>query len=374
MKKRKIVLTSLLSSILFVGCGGAGDVSSSISNIVQVERGAVLNATVTDANGNTAIPVSPYSNSYKFDTSIAYPIVVSSGIIDVNANGQIDTEDIRLTTTLKSSTKKVSLISTLIYNTDKNIENQNLEKLLDLTKTQLNLSSLDKEKLLDLPSSSKESMIITNALYQNFKQNSTNTQDYIEGLFDTNNTTRLDDVKANISSLKTTFESNINQDLKQKAALLETQVVNDLQTSSLIQKLTSTQVEEIKKELEKKTPQEDNKQDVSYLLNKTFYEYEKGYEDLAYVVHEYKNSYKAKVQRHYKSFISNSWKIDDLTKDYDSLKVQNNSIVTQYMGYTQTLKIKSFSSDHLVVTLQSVNSNKNINDLKEMKWYFKSPR
>lgn len=109
-------------------------------------------------------------------------------------------------------------------------------------------------------------------------------------------------------------------------------------------------------------------------LYKAFFEYEEGYEDLSYVVHTYTNSYKAKVERNYKNFMTNTWDIQDLTKDYDSIKIENNSVVTLYMGYTQTLKIKSFSSNYLTVTLQSVSSDKSVNELKEMKWYFKSPR
>lgn len=373
MKNTKLVLTSILSSILLIGCGG-GSSSSTSSTTVQVERGAVLNATVTDANGNIAKPISTYSNSYRFDTAVTYPITVSSGIIDVNGNSLVDTQDIKLNTPLKSSSNKVSLISTLIYDSDTNKENENLEKLVKLAKEELVLNTLDKQTLLDLPSQSKESMILTNALYKNIKENSSNSDEYIDSLFDENNTSRITDVKAFISSLKTTFESSTEESLKQKAIELENQVVNDLQTSSLIEKLTDTEVEEIKAKMEKNNNQTEDKTNISYLLNKTFYEYEEGYEDLSYVVHTYTNSYKAKVERNYKNFMTNTWDIQDLTKDYDSIKIENNSVVTLYMGYTQTLKIKSFSSNYLTVTLQSVSSDKSVNELKEMKWYFKSPR
>jgi len=104
MVKKTIVFISLFIVMLFVSaCGGGGgsaDTSGS-STTVTVERGPVYNATVRDANGQTATNIQG-TNQYVFASAPVYPITASGGQVDSNYDGKIDTNDYPLTITLKA--------------------------------------------------------------------------------------------------------------------------------------------------------------------------------------------------------------------------------------------------------------------------------
>lgn len=256
MKKNTIIASSIILASFLVGCGSSSNSSSTpsdanISKEVTIERGAILNAVVSDAKGNTAIAVDSYSNIYKFSEEISFPVTVSSGIIDVNANGQIDDSDIELKTTLKSSDNKVSLISTLIYDEDKTKQEEKLKKLYDLTKKELNQEEFKKEDLLKLPSENKVSAILTNAIYKDFKSKDIKTADYMNEL-SSDNAQSINDLETNLSNLKTMFDSDDSENLKEKAKKLESAIVNDLVTGNKLETLDTTKVEELKKQIESK--------------------------------------------------------------------------------------------------------------------------
>ena len=109
MKKLSVLALSFLTAGFLVGCGGGGSSSdgtstnsgasglseeSVTSTDVTVERGAVYNSVVTDANGQIAIQKDG-QNVYTFAITPVYPITVTGGVVDVDGNG-IDEGDIEL--------------------------------------------------------------------------------------------------------------------------------------------------------------------------------------------------------------------------------------------------------------------------------------
>ena len=102
--KRNIGLSLCLIALLSgcnSGSSNSSNTSSSSSNttaaatVVTVERGAVLDASVKDANGEIAIVES--KNTYKFTKEITYPITVTGGFIDVDDSGDKSAGDVKLT-------------------------------------------------------------------------------------------------------------------------------------------------------------------------------------------------------------------------------------------------------------------------------------
>lgn len=74
----KIQISTTLSVCLIAllaGCNNSSNQTSSTSTIVTVERGSILEATVKDANNQTAVIEN--KNSYKFEKEVKYPITVS---------------------------------------------------------------------------------------------------------------------------------------------------------------------------------------------------------------------------------------------------------------------------------------------------------
>lgn len=162
---RKVLLsTSFL--VFFVGCGGGSSTSNIItSNTVSVERGAVLEAIVKDASGQVATNNSG-TNTYTFSNTITYPITVSGGFVDVDGDGIKNNSDFDLDLTLKASSgENVTLLSTLVYNSDETILNENIKLLAQEF-------SINEDELLNLPSSKKELALLTNIIYKNLKLNS----------------------------------------------------------------------------------------------------------------------------------------------------------------------------------------------------------
>ncbi|MDD2886951.1 MAG: hypothetical protein PHY66_04040 [Aliarcobacter sp.] len=172
----KIQLNGLLSLYLvslFAGCGGGssssnGNTSSNTSDTsttINVERGAVLNATVKDASNQVAT-WNKGTNSYTFKNSITYPISVKGGFVDINNDGIKNNSDFDLDLELKSSSgKNITLISTIIYNQDETIQKNNLNILSKEF-------SISEDELLDLPSSKKELALLSNIIYKNLELNS----------------------------------------------------------------------------------------------------------------------------------------------------------------------------------------------------------
>jgi hypothetical protein len=209
-------LLSLCLLTLLAGCGGGGGTSSKTDNstIVNVERGAVLNATVKDASNQVAT-WNKGTNSYTFKNSITYPISVTGGFVDIDSDGIKNNSDFDLDLELKSSSgKNVTLISTIVYNQDESIQKNNLNVLSQEF-------SLSEDELLDLPSSKKELALLSNIIYKNLELNSSiNLENIVElisskkiDLKDEYEKTNLEEF-SNLSS-KEFFEQNELETIKE---------------------------------------------------------------------------------------------------------------------------------------------------------------
>ena len=122
MKAKKIILLSSITALTLL-MSGCGESSNSLnpanvaSNIVTVERGPLLGATVIDANNNVAIELG--NGQYSFEKSITHPITSTDGYIDINRNGQVDAGEIKNTLILKSVEGNVITIASTIASNDK---------------------------------------------------------------------------------------------------------------------------------------------------------------------------------------------------------------------------------------------------------------
>jgi hypothetical protein len=106
-------------SVLLSGCGGSGDAANLGSSFtdITVERGPLLHASVTDADGNVGSHIG--NGVYRFNAPLAYPIRSVGGYIDTNRNGRVDEGDVKTgAVTMKSGTSgsAVTLCSTLASN------------------------------------------------------------------------------------------------------------------------------------------------------------------------------------------------------------------------------------------------------------------
>lgn len=151
---RKILLSSL-TAFAIIGCGGGGGSGGFISSnseqstIVTVERGSVLNGIVTDSLGQKAI-WNKGTNTYTFEKAITYPIKVTGGFVDIDNDGIKNNFDFDLDIELKSSNgKNITLLTTVVFDEDKNIEKSNKEYFI-------NEFLLDEDDILKLPSSKKD--------------------------------------------------------------------------------------------------------------------------------------------------------------------------------------------------------------------------
>ena len=113
---------------LLAGCNSSSNTTSSDSTTVTVERGAVLEATVKDANGQIATVEN--KNSYKFAKAVKYPVTVTGGYIDVDDSGDKSEGDVVLTTPLMTySGTNITLITTAIADSNETNRNQKLKRL-----------------------------------------------------------------------------------------------------------------------------------------------------------------------------------------------------------------------------------------------------
>lgn len=235
--KRNIGL-SLCLIALFSGCNSGSSNSSDTSSsnttaaatIVTVERGAVLEATVKDANGEIAIVES--KNSYKFTKEITYPITVTGGFIDVDDSGDKSVGDAKLTIPLITySGTNITLITTAIADSNEATRNERLESLANSLGT-------TKEELLKLPSQSYDSSILSNELYS-VLTNDTNLE-LKQIISDLN----INGITTNFRSKKSAIDTSLTP--KNFALNLEQEYINELVLSG---KLTLIDYDDIKLDL-----------------------------------------------------------------------------------------------------------------------------
>ena len=135
---------------------------------VEVERGPVYNATVVDANGNTAESEKINSNKYIFGSTPTYPITAkasNNSWIDIDGDGNRTTNDITLDINMTSYTNAITPITTILSDANKTRRVALANKLHEIFDIPL-------DGLYKTPSSSKNTnmTILTNAIYKRVKE------------------------------------------------------------------------------------------------------------------------------------------------------------------------------------------------------------
>jgi len=236
MTKFKTISLSLavIAALGFSGCGSSSSddsvtpttTSSESSKEVTVERGATYDANVTDANGQVAEQKNG-ENVYVFATVPKYPIIVNGGWIDVNGDGELDTNDTLLNTTMKSYSDVVTPITTYIADSNKTIRENKLKVLSTL-------SGASETELLKVASKADTKAILTiNAVYQEMiDQNTTS--------IETNK------IQTTLSALQNIDLTGLT-DSKLIARKIEKKTMENLLTKGKISALSMSDLDEIQK-------------------------------------------------------------------------------------------------------------------------------
>jgi len=116
MKKTAYTFSAIAAALLIAGCDSSS--SGGAGTEITVERGPLLYATVTDANGQTATMTA--AGRYEFAAPPSYPVRSRGGVIDVNHNGMIDEGDL-LTGRLQLETPEgdaATIVTSIALNSD----------------------------------------------------------------------------------------------------------------------------------------------------------------------------------------------------------------------------------------------------------------
>ena len=187
-------ISTIAAALLFSGCGEGGSSATpadapqtASSKVVTVERGPLLDANVTDAEGNVAIELG--DGKYAFENDPVYPIYANGGYIDVNRDGTIDPGEVKNELTLKTQEGSVVTIATTLA---ADAEKQALlEEQYNLTKEQINTQT---------PGESEDIEAFSNTIYQYVIEN---------GYTDPSKVS-ADELKTLVSDFKATLQSYKN--------------------------------------------------------------------------------------------------------------------------------------------------------------------
>ena len=197
----------ILASILLSGCDSAKeDVNK--EKVFTVERGPLLNAKVTDANGQLAIEV--IKGRYLFTKEVTYPVNAIDGYIDTNYNGKIEKGEIKNSIELQTLSGDVITIATSLF-TKKDIQT--------LLENDFNISSeIIKNKT---PFSSKKIEALSNIVYSYMINNSLSSPSQIS--------------TQELKTLLATFNSTLNeyQSDNKKASQHEQDIMSTLSVDTL---------------------------------------------------------------------------------------------------------------------------------------------
>ena len=235
MTKLKLSLMSLATaSMLLTGCGSSssnndvidpGGEETPLSKTITVERGATYDANVTDANGQVAIQ-NNQENTYIFATTPKAPISVNGGWIDVDGDGELTANDIKLDITMKSYSNNVTPLTTYIADENKTIRDSKLDDIASI-------SGASKDNLLKVASKSdKKTIIAINAIFQEMKEsNSTNI------------------TKQSILTTISTFSNFLTSDKNASALakLVEAQTITNLLNNGKISRISYSEMNGLQK-------------------------------------------------------------------------------------------------------------------------------
>ena len=255
MKKKFIYSLPVLVALAFNGCGssseeGAIDVSEILTDStfsVVVERGAVLDANVTDADGNVAIQVSDTNNTYIFESQPVYPVSAEGGWIDVDGDGNLTETDVALDINLTSYSDVITPTTTYCSDENKTIRQERLEELAFETNTTV-------EDLLTVPSeASKNSIMVLNAVYEKLIE---------KGNTHSNAPIAIGKILERYTEIDNNTNLDENATSDEMALAIEEQTMSNLQAQGLIKKLNPEDIEKIKGKKPKKLDDEDSVQEV----------------------------------------------------------------------------------------------------------------
>jgi hypothetical protein len=157
--KKTVYSISAIAAMILAGCGSASNTTSATTDIV-VERGPMLYANVTDANGQRATMQG--NGLYRFETAPAYPVISYGGIIDMNRNNMVDEGDV-IASRLRLITSEgdaATIVSSLAVN----------ESLLAMLQEEFGLDK--KEIFNETPSTDKRIAAISDEVYKYCIENS----------------------------------------------------------------------------------------------------------------------------------------------------------------------------------------------------------
>lgn len=189
---KRFYLVSLATAAILTGCGSSSNssdnstttVPSASSNTIQVQRGPILGAIVTDTAGQVA--QEDGNGSYTFKSKPSYPIIAKGGVIDIDRDGKASLGDIVNDLNLTSTGGSVITVATTFAS------NPATKAKFEQIISDLNIS--ESELLSKTPSDSKEIEAVSNILYKYIKEN--NITNPLDG-----NDTKVKDIDVN--SLKT---------------------------------------------------------------------------------------------------------------------------------------------------------------------------
>ncbi len=248
MKKQKFIYSlSVIAALSFYGCGSStstntsaiADASASVEAAISavsgysvvVERGAVYDSNVTDANGSVAVQVSDTNNTYVFANEPVFPVTAVGGWIDVDGDGNLTAADVALDINLTSYCNVITPTTTYIADENETIREQKLFALAQETNTTI-------EELLKAPSeATKKSIIVLNAVYEKLVERDNEhshapiaIEAILKRFTEIENNTNLDE---NATSLE-------------MALAVEEQTMFNLESQGLSKKLNSDDIEKIK--------------------------------------------------------------------------------------------------------------------------------
>jgi len=225
----KIAISLVVGTLLLSGCSTEETVSEYTD--VTVERGAVYDANVRDSNGTFAKSVDG-TNVYRFSNTPAYPIFVTDGWIDVDADKQKTVRDVPLDFIMKSYSNIVTPITT--YTAQETNETKREQKLEELAEI-MNIPNNDTTYLKTLPSDSNIPQTIVymqNSIYKTIKENNN-----IISLLNT------DTIESNYNAIQNSvYESN-------DYMAVEKQVMLDLEASGDIKFFVQSEIDAYNEQL-----------------------------------------------------------------------------------------------------------------------------
>ncbi|QSZ42008.1 hypothetical protein GJV85_07765 [Sulfurimonas aquatica] len=177
-KNMKIGMSLALVTVLSLGVTGCTSDSndSAPGTDVVVERGKVFGANVTDSSSPAQVATQKSrQNVYTFTNEPVYPVLVNGGWIDVNDDGVMDLNDVKLDIEMRSYTTTVTPVTTFIADANETIRDSKLNDLV----ARLNANgvgeagSVTAEDLLKVPSKApRDVFVVANAIYKDMKENS----------------------------------------------------------------------------------------------------------------------------------------------------------------------------------------------------------